>query len=260
MSSKYLEKSTWKSKLIGPILSIIIFIVTYFSNAFNFAETQPLSAVPAVLFAIVVLIISNNITTSLEIEKASAHSNRICDAVKDSINVITLGSPEYALEYIESKISYLKEVKNTSFNVENEIERANEKFYETSIYTKLNQQISTYVSNGLMWKDIGDKYGVDRLREIDKNSILLAKNNKNQYRYRLINHNEPQLNFIILEYKDGTKEVLFNWDFRKTGGDPTVLISKNTHIVEMYAVHYDNLWIKATEDHDNSAVKSTSKK
>lgn len=260
MSNSYLEKSTWKSKLIGPILSIVIFIVTYFSNAFNFAETQPLSAIPAVLFAMVILIISNNITTSLEIQKASAYSERICNAVKDNINVITLGTPESALEYIESKLSSLKEVKNTSFNIEKEIERANEKFYDTDIYSKLNQQISIYVSKGLMWKDIGDPYGIDRLREIHKNAIALAKKNKNQYRYRLIKHNEPQLNFIILEYKNGTKEVLFNWDFRKTGGDPTVLISKNNNIVEMYAVHYDNLWEKATEDHDNIAVRSTSKK
>ena len=77
MSNSYLGKSTWKSKLIGPALSIIAFIVTYFSNAFNFAETQPLSAIPAILFAIVILIISNNITTSLEIEKASEYSDRI---------------------------------------------------------------------------------------------------------------------------------------------------------------------------------------
>ena len=111
-----------------------------------------------------------------------------------------------------------------------------------------------------MWKDIGDRYGVDRLREINKNAIVLAKENKNQYKYKLISHNEPQINFIILEYKNDEKEVLFNWDFRKTGGDPTVLISKNEHIVEMYSVHYDNLWKNATDDHDNMAVKSTSTK
>ncbi len=258
MGINYLEKSTWKQKLIGPILSIITFVIMYFSNVLHFAETQPLSAIPAILFSIIVLIISNNITTSIEIQKTSDYSERICEAVKDNLNVITLGSPETALKYIESKLPKLKEVKNTSFNLEDETERANEKFYDTNIYDTVSNQISFYTTQGLMWKDIGDIYGLQRLRKINEKANLLSNNHK--YRYKLINHNEPQLNFIILEYKNDSQEVLFNWDFRKIGGDPTVLISKNNHIVEMYSVHYDHLWRRASEDHDNIAVKSTSTK
>lgn len=66
------------------------------------------------------------------------------------------------------------------------------------------------------------------------------------------------MNFILLEYRDGAKEVLFNWDFRSAGQDPTVLISRDRQIVEMFAIHYTMLWRRATEDHDNQLIKSTS--
>ena len=63
------------------------------------------------------------------------------------------------------------------------------------------------------------------------------------------------MNFIILEYKDGKKEVLFHWDFRGLGQDPIVLLSRDDKIVEMFYIHFNNLWESASPDYDTTSEK-----
>ena len=76
----------------------------------------------------------------------------------------------------------------------------------------------------------------------------------------MIKQEEPQVGFIILTYRDGTVEVLFNWDFREIPQDPVVLLSRDQEIISMFSAQYKGLWRVAVEDYDNIATKSTSKK
>jgi len=247
----------WFFIIGGPALSLITFLITYFLDPLNFGDQKTLAALPAFLLSIIILIINQNISTSYEIQKASIYSNRIYEAIKDYLHVTTLGSPENATDYIASRLPALREVKNTSFNLEDEIERADEKLFETDSYSLVAKLIVTYTAKNLIWKDIGDHLALDRFRSVYKASNF---ENKHNYKYKLINHNEPQINFIILEYSDNSREVLFNWDFRSHGQDPTVLISRDQHIIEMFSIQFSHLWRCASNDHDNVAVKSTSKK
>ena len=144
--------------------------------------------------------------------------------------------------------------------MDSERERSDEKFYETNHYNKALEQLAIYSTKGMIWKDLGDKYALDRFRHTLEVSNKVSKGRSSKYKYRLINHNEPQINFIILEYQDGNREVLFNWDFRGTGQDPTVLLSRDRHIIEMFSVQFQQLWQRASVDHDNIATKSTSVK
>jgi len=252
--------SKWIFALVGPTLAIVAFVVTFFLDPLNFGSQQPLAAIPAFLLSIVILIINQNINTNHEMQKASNYSDRIYEAIKDYMHVTPLGSPEKALQYIASRTSSLREVKNTSFNLDAELDRASEKFYDTDQYQEAKEKIAYYTSKNLIWKDIGDRFAVNRFRFIQEASTNYAGVRKSKYKYRLIIHNEPQMNFIILEYTDGSREVLFNWDFRGIGQDPTVLISRDRQIIEMYAIHFEHLWRCASKDHDNTATKSDSEK
>lgn len=245
----------------GPLLSLIAFIVTYYIDPLNFGNQKPFASIPAFLFSVIILLIGHYLTTSQEVKKSNQYSDKIFEAIKDYIYVTSLGSPETAMKYIVNRLPSLREVKNTSFNLSTELERADEKFYETDIYKKSLKQIGTFSANDLIWKDIGDSYAVKRFRAIMESSkIFSKKTGKQHYKYRLINHDEPQLNFILLEYYDDQREVLFNWDFRGIGQDPTVLISKNSHLVEMFSIHFAHLWNHASIDHDNRETRSTSTK
>jgi len=250
----------WLGILSGPILSLIAFVVSYYLDPLNFGGQKELAAIPAMLFSIIVLLIGQGINTDLEIRKASMYSGQACEAVKDYLHVIKIGSPEKALQYIIGRMPSLREVDNTSFNIEGEQERASEKYYDTDTYIDSCKQIAYYSSKKLIWKDIGDSWAIDRFREIETASRRLAKGNSCHYKYKLIGHKDPQMNFIILEYADDTREVLFNWDFRGIGKDPIVLLSRDYQIIEMFAIHYAQLWKRASFDHDSLATKSTSTK
>jgi hypothetical protein len=250
----------WAYTLAGPALALISFILTYVLDPLNFSTHEPLAAIPAFLLSVVILIINQNINTNYEIQKASHYSDKIYEAIKDYMHVTPLGSPEKSIEYIVGRIPSLREVKNTSFNLEDELERADEKFYETSPYADAKQKIASYATRGLIWKDLGDKFALQRFRYIYGVSTNISKTRESKYKYKLLNHKEPQLNFVILEYQDGAREVLFNWDFRGVGQDPTVLLSRDRQIIEMFSIHYEHLWRAAAFDHDNTATKSTSVK
>ena len=250
----------WVGILSGPILSLIAFIISYYLDPLNFSGQKELAAIPALLFSVIVLLIGQGINTDLEIRKASMYSGQACEAVKDYLHVIKVGSPEKALQYIIGRMPSLREVDNTSFNTEGELERSAEKYYETDTYNDSCKQIAYYASRQLIWKDIGDNWSVSRFREIDAATKRLSGEKTCHYKYKLIGHKEPQMNFIILEYVDDTREVLFNWDFRGIGKDPTVLLSRDYQIIEMFAIHYAQLWKRASLDHDSLATKSTSMK
>ncbi len=247
--------SRWLTILVGPILSLIAFVVTYYIDPLNFSSQQAYAALPAFLLSILILLVNHQITTSLEVQKTSDYSDRIFEAIKNYMHVTPIGSPEKAQSYINTRISSLKEVKNTSFNIEGIKERADDKFYDTETYSETSRQAALHISQGLIWMEVGDKFAVGRFRSLWNATAALVGDGNVRYRYRLLAHQEPQINFIILEYKDGSSEVLFNWDLRNIGQDPVVLLSREHQIVSMFSVQFDYLWKSGSKDHDNSASR-----
>jgi hypothetical protein len=231
----------------------------------NFGHHAPLAAVPAFLLSIVILLVSHNIASFRELERASSDSDRIYEAVKDYLHVTKLGSPESATKYVIARMPILHDVRNTSLNIRDEIERAEEQLYDTAAYSDFASHIVQWTAHELRWKEIGDHEAIKRMRRTAAQTRRRAPDGRPNYQYKLISHNEPQINFILLSYADGTNEVLFNWDFRNIGQDPVVLLSRDRDIVEMFAVQFEHLWRSASPDHDTSdhdrmAARSTSKK
>jgi hypothetical protein len=251
-----LGAAKWVSILLAPILSLIAFVVTYWIDPLDFSEQGALAAVPALLFSIVILLVGQAVTTIIEIQKTSEYSDKIYGAIKDYLHVTPVGSPEEALRYIKTRLPSIREANNTSFNIEGDSDRADEKFYCTNTYEETAGLIALLCKGSLLWKDIGDRTGLQRFRDLSSKTNAFAQASSSGYRYKLLSNSAPQINFITLEYKDGSKEVLFNWDFRGIGADPIVLISRDNHIVEMFSKHFNMLWRTSVIDHDNQPTKS----
>jgi hypothetical protein len=238
----------WIALVAGPVAAVASFVAAYFIDPLNFDDRAPLAALPAFLLAVAVLLIAHNVAAYRELERAANESRQIYEAVKGYLHVTKVGTPEHALRYVISRLPILQEVRNTSFNIRGQTDRAQDMFYETDLYRDLTVAVARAAANGLRWKDIGDSLAVARFR------LLLAAtggpNGKSRYQHRLIAHDEPQLNFLLLGYPDGTSEVMFNWDFRNLGQDPTVLLSRDHEIVQMFTVQFEQLWSRASRDHD----------
>lgn len=254
-----MKKTNSKKQLIvllfNSVLSVVVFVITYFLDPLKYTSQSTLAAIPAFLLSIIVLIISQNITTHNEVEKVAEDSTLICETVKNYLHVTKIGTPKYAWEYIINRLPVLEYVQNTSFNFEDETEQSNERLYEGDTYQQSYRTIAKHINHGLIWKDIGDFSALERFRKISNH---VADKCKGQYQYRLISQAEPQIGFIILTYKDGTTEVLFNWDFRDIPQDPVVLLSRDQEILNMFAAQYKGLWRTAVEDYDSKTIKSTS--
>lgn len=240
--------AVWLPIVSGPITSLVTFFLAYWLDPLSLKQ---MSAIPAFFLSVIVLMIAQWFVTVQEIQKTAVYSDRLYGAIKNYLHVTPIGSPEEALRYVNSRLPILREVQNTSFNIQDSLERADEKLYLTEVYDELLANIAIYSRQQLIWKDVGDISALSRFRRIRNSILSAAKAKPGKYKYRIIGHAEPQLNFILLEHIDGSKEVLFNWDFRGLGQDPTVLISRDNHIVEMFTIHYRLLWSKGSEDHDN---------
>jgi hypothetical protein len=241
----------WIGVVAGPLAAIASFVVAYFLDPLGFDGQDALAAIPAFLLAVVILLISQNYAAYRELERAANQSQEIYEAVKDYLHVTKVGSPERAIRYVTSRLPILQEVRNTSFSIRGQTDRADDMFYETDLYQEFRAGIVEWSSRGVRWKDIGDELAAERFRQIFR-SADSGDGTASRYQYRLLKRNEPQLNFLLLGYPDGTAEVLFNWDFRNFGQDPVVLLSRDRDIVEMFTVQFEHLWRRASPDHDTT--------
>lgn len=255
MKKKNFDKKQLFILIASPILSLISFVITYFIDPLNYDEHVSLAAIPAFLLSIIILVIGQIVTIHNEVEKVSVDSERIYETVKKYLHVTKLGTPQSAWQYIIERLPILEYVQNTSFNFGDEKEESDERLYDNDVYQQSLKIIAKYVNKGLKWNDIGDASAIERFRQI---ASSVSDNSKGHYNYKLITQSEPQIGFILLTYKDGTMEVLFNWDFRDIPKDPTVLLSMDSEIYTMFAAQYKSLWRVAVNDYDNSATRSTS--
>lgn len=246
--------ASWYPVVGGPIMALVAFVLAYYYDPLHFGSQKPLAALPAFFVSLLILVVTHNINSRTELMRAAEYSDRIYDAVRDYLHVTKVGSAEVAFDYVLTRLPILDEVRNTSFNLRGELERANEKFYESKTYVDSAQKIAERSAKGLLWKDVGDSFALDRLRNVDHRAKELAGTRRSGYSYRVLNHDEPQINFIILTYPSGSPEVLFNWDFRRIGQDPVVLLSRDRDIVEMFAIQFELLWRASSADHDSSAT------
>ena len=250
------RKSNLIFLIISPILSLVAFVLTYILDPLNYSEQSSLAAIPAFLISVIILIISHIIVTSREVEKVSADSDRVYEVVKDYLHVTKIGTPKKAWEYIIHRLPALEYIQNTSFNFEDESEQSSERLYDAHSYQQSAAKIARQIEQGLTWKDIGDSSAVERFRRIE--SSIKENKSLGSYIFKLIQQSEPQIGFVLLTYKDGTAEVLFNWDFRDIPQDPIVLISRDREIFNMFAAQFKGLWRVAVQDYDSKATKSTS--
>ena len=251
------------------ILSIISFALITLLDPLKISATQSLSSIPAFFVSLIIILIGNTITNVLETQRSNEnyekihddveeHHKKINDAVKNHLNVIPIGVPQVALSYVFENLQDINDIENTSFTLEDETDVADIQLYSSNLYNQITDKILEFVSKGGIWRDIGDEYAQKRFTLFENSVNTNFPQKVNNYKYRLLLQSISQINFILLNYKDGKKEVLFNWDFKSAGQTPIVLLSRDYQIINMFSAHFEYLWRAASIDHDSIATKSTS--
>ena len=236
----------------GPVISFISFIfLSYYSP-------YPIGSSESIVFSLVVsiffLVISHMYFMWLQYNDHLKQTEKIENIIKNSIHITPVGSVTEAFEYIDSRLDSIIEVRNTSFTTPPSKDNANDKFYKTDIFDKVHKNIPKYASKGLLWKDIGDnKDAINKMEERFYTSNSFNKNHK--YSFKKFKNKIPKMNFILIKYRNNDEEILFNWDLRSKNGDPTVYVSRDKEIINMFSIHYYDLWEFADIPHDIKDIK-----
>lgn len=253
-SRAHLLRQSWPE-----IASLLLLAALYLTDLFGVARNLPIAAVPAMALAVFGLLIGHTILVRRDVNNISTFTTRIDESVKNYLHVTRIGSATQALDYITSRLPSLSEVRGTIFNYRTEAEIADDRLYDSEEYEAFETAIPQATARGVRWKDIGQSDVVERFRRTSRNANVQSEaRTRDRYQYRLVESHLPQMNFSLLTYSNGDRELLFNWDYRSIGHDPIVLLSRDNAIVEMFAIHFELLWSAASEDHDNIAMRSTS--
>lgn len=236
----------------GPILAFISFIFLSYYSLYPIGSSE--SIVFSLGVSIFVLVISHMCFMWLQYNNHVKQTEKIEYIIKNSIHITPVGSVTEAFEYIDSRLDSLIEVRNTSFTTPSSKDNANDKLYKTDTFDKIHKNIPTYASRGLLWKDIGDnKDAINKMEERLYTSNSYNKNHK--YSFKKLKNKIPKMNFIIIKYKNNDEEILFNWDLRSKNGDPTVYVSRDKEVINMFSIHYYDLWEFADISHDIKDIK-----
>lgn len=226
--------------IIGLLASVCSFIVTLKTDPFGLSQYSQNPELPAFFFSIVILMLSDRISAMIQFAENKKISDSIVNMIKNSHSVVAFRTPRDAILYVNNRIGSLLSVESVSLNLDEEFATTDDYLYRSEEYKKYLQLIAENVEKGLIWRDIGDKFAQKKFSITQK--YLENKDIKGSFQTRMISNCGPQITFLILGYRDGTKEVLFNWDYLSPGAEPCVLLSRDANMIQMFSYQFSNLW------------------
>lgn len=242
---KFLKVSSAYFEVGGIVLSLIAFFVLLKGDPFGLTRVSGNPEHTAFFVSIIVLLLTEKLASIQRKVENETIGNNIVEMVKSSHSVTQFRDPRSAIHYVRAQLPQLRDVENISVNMKEEIEHVDSQLYRASEYSDLKREIAQCVMNGLRWRDIGDQYAETRFSDIA--NMIIRESSQGIYKYKFLKHKEPQMTFIVLRYRNGSPtEVLFNWDYRQPGQEPIVLLSRDERIVQMYSIHFSNLWQTAS--------------
>lgn len=235
------RQTSWRGIIAGFLTIISIF--------FGFNPSLSSYSYLAFLLALVTYLYDQDQRFSKRLKKTDENSNQMANDVKKHLQVIRLYNTAKTFDtYVIKRLNLIESVKNTSFNLKNSHEEADDKFNLRDEVLNAPYEVRKAVEKGLKWRDIGDNYAVKRFKLWRE--ICSCDSRTGLYEYKILNPEVPYPNFLIITYKDGIEEVLFNWDHR--GANPTVLASREKDLVEFYCNQFSLLSKAASNNGDDS--------
>ncbi|QIL45602.1 hypothetical protein G7081_00125 [Vagococcus coleopterorum] len=244
---KNTNKKNWIA-IVGVLLAILSIILSFIPAFTNYVLT-------VFLLSVFALFHDQYSKTQTILKNTEETSNQVSLDVKNHLRVIRLDTPGKTFnDYIIKRLDIISEIRNTSFNVSADDRDANIYFNKTDTLKVAPEFVKSNIDNGLIWHDVGDKYAKKRFKTWHDYFYPEEQvtSSMGEYKSKLINPRVPYPNFLIITYKDARQEVLFNWDLRLNGTQPSVLVSNEDDLIQFYSAQFNLLYNNATDDADNS--------
>lgn len=239
-------KKNWIA-IIGVIFGIVSIISSFIPPLTDYT-------LAAFLLSIFTLFHDQYSKTQESLESTKDHSSQMSRDVKNHLRVIRLEKPAKTFnDYVIQRLDIIESVRNTSFNKSDNHHEADENFNDSKEVLNAPSIIRRNIDKGLKWYDIGDDIAKNRFKSWHEccDKVTQSPSNCGYYKSVIVNNRVPYPNFLIITYKDGREEVLFNWDFRLNGIKPDVLVSNEKDLIQFYSAQFELLRDKAVPDSDS---------
>ena len=228
-----------------PYVPIIVAAAAGFLTHLLPAEYYPAvtneTASKFVVTALVYLVAQNfsqAVQNMLVTNKIDAFDRSIGDALRNSSHVQFLGTSSSANAYIAQRIAGANVVRNTIITANPEfISRSeNEKIVADAYASVLKDR------NLATWFDVvsDNVAGLDRYKHIAEN--MNPKSGKLHTRQMPHGGAHAHVNFIILEFSSGEREVYFGWLFSEEEGQAHVFSTRDIRLVNLFYQYFQSLY------------------
>ena len=231
--------------VIGPIASVVYLIAT---NAKQSVIPGIHPAIEAGALLIFIIVVAEKIAAEIRVGeldvKLAALSVRPPILIGANTPTEVIGDDQNASKYVLTRLKGAEEISNTFITtLTPERQRA---IFGTDSTELIVSGVIDHLRQGKTWNDIVSSQGLDRVQTISKR-IKAEGIERRNYRACVLNGNCPTLNFIILTFANGNKEVYFGWGFHEEMAVGNVFRSKAPEIVQYFDKYFVALRAKSKE-------------
>jgi hypothetical protein len=237
LSFSFLQRTLINNFITLTISVAISFAAFYISNKNNLLdENDQVNTLYSVALGVVLLQLTFVLASQVQLQ----YLTRLLEFLKAStfgnVNLTRFGDDIAATDYILSREKDIMTVYNTRFSTQYEFSRSRDQVLGQESYNDYNEMIKRLVRKGVVWKDI---VTMNMLSIFDE-FFEIANETTTFYSMKVVN-TSPRYNFIILIYKDGSEELIINWDFVRDNQPKPILI-RDADIVASFRSHFNDIW------------------
>lgn len=161
------------------------------------------------------------------------------DSIRSEAYVKNIGKPVDAYIYITGKFNRIVNIKNTHIKEEEPTVDLLIHLPMPARTAYLNGIISVLTKQGVV-RDIVSTASVQLFKKYREEVIALARSGDIAYTLKEVDSKIPFINYTILEFDNGDREVLFGWAYHgEFNHDSRVFRSKDKDVVSYYDKHFE---------------------
>jgi len=222
--------------IFTTLVSVISFILTVKSDFFGLIKDASASTMASLGLAILLFLIGERLTNA---QSQRSFNNNLVNEIQKHLsslpvaNTITeFTSADLAMDYLCEKLPTAKIVWNTKISKDAISPR-------DAFASKYSKALREALKKGLVYKDILSPGFTEYASDIEQ----FCKNKPGKYLFKVVDVKlNSFINFIVIEHKNGEKELVFGWATSDLNGteSPAYRIT-DTRIVNYYVDYHKDL-------------------
>jgi len=245
MSNKFLKNKTnitfWDilSRTFGLIFTILVFVISVYLAGIDF-KTPFVLAFLSLLGGLLFDRFASIGTDFKGMKDSQELIEGLKNEIRNSFNVECIESDRAISDYMSDRMKSAINVTNTFVGLGEPSRNA-----DSASKSVLDLYRSFFSNNGKIWTDA---VSINELTGPRYRSISIAAQSEPDHRIVLLRHSIPVLNFTIIDFGSGRKEVLFGWNYSTRSASKNLFLSDETELIRSFESYFESLEKYKTEE------------